>query len=149
MKDNQSALSRTDAERKYASNIDYFMKKERRDVVQLRRRGRDDSAGLKNPKEHTPVKHDETKLEQHQVGMPLLKSGDGYKPAVIANLPKDLLARSGVKAIKLRGTMYKDHDLAKKKAAAALEQASKRTRTERTAEEWRLDVVAMRVRNDE
>jgi hypothetical protein len=45
--------------------------------------------------------------------------------------------------------MYKDHDLAKKKAAAALEQASKRTRTERTAEEWRLDVVAMRVRNDE
>jgi hypothetical protein len=31
MKDNQSALSRTDAERKYMhQNIDYFMEKERR-----------------------------------------------------------------------------------------------------------------------
>ena len=54
-----------------------------------------------------------------------------------------------MKAIAARGTMYKDHDLAKKKAAAAAERAKTRTRTERTPEEWRNDVIAMRVRNDE
>jgi hypothetical protein len=120
------SLQRTDAERAYLMNAEYYARQERREFVIARQKEHDKQCGNETKATKGSIKHDKQKAEQQMVGEQLLASGTKYEQSEWEKLPVEVQKEARVHQVKKKGLLHLDKTLEEKKTECDAKKHAKR-----------------------